>query len=89
MDEAAAPPAPLTSLEGFVMERVLNADSNGTYVAVLGAFPGRNPEDKAIVKLSKRHFPLEQLPGILGSQSGGVSLELDFHNDIYCKVCNS
>ena len=83
-EEHSPAPAPLSSLEGFNLERILSEDSSGKFVALLGSFKGDPPGKQAIVKLAKRHFPLDQLSQLFASKS--MPLELDFHNDIYCKV---
>lgn len=71
------------SLEGFTVERILSEDAPSKSVAILGTFSDSKDGDKAIVKLSKRHFQLDSLHDLFQS---GPSLQLDFENDIYSKV---
>mmetsp|Transcript_29873 Transcript_29873/g.76641 ORF Transcript_29873/g.76641 Transcript_29873/m.76641 type:complete len:311 (+) Transcript_29873:142-1074(+) len=70
------------SLEGFTVERILSEDAPSKSVAILGTFSDSKDGDKAIVKLSKRHFQLDSLHDLFQS---GPSLQLDFENDIYSK----
>jgi len=80
-------PLPLSSLNGFQVERVLNDGPMNHYVCLLGGFEDDVEGQQAIVKLSKRHFPLDRLPALLSGEGGegGVALKLDFNNDIYGK----
>mmetsp|Transcript_26904 Transcript_26904/g.63858 ORF Transcript_26904/g.63858 Transcript_26904/m.63858 type:complete len:83 (-) Transcript_26904:1064-1312(-) len=74
----------ISSLTNFEVERVLSDDIFSKYVAVLGRFRDDDNSDcQAILRLSRRHFDLENLPALFSS---GLQLDLDFHNDIYSKV---
>mmetsp|Transcript_26903 Transcript_26903/g.63855 ORF Transcript_26903/g.63855 Transcript_26903/m.63855 type:complete len:236 (-) Transcript_26903:574-1281(-) len=73
----------ISSLTNFEVERVLSDDIFSKYVAVLGRFRDDDNSDcQAILRLSRRHFDLENLPALFSS---GLQLDLDFHNDIYSK----
>lgn len=52
----------LRSLEGFKMERVLDASAAGKSAAVLGSFEGK--EGSAIIAVEKKSFDPQLLPGV-------------------------
>ncbi|KAG2448698.1 hypothetical protein HYH02_006054 [Chlamydomonas schloesseri] len=78
---AAVAQGQLTSLKDFEVVEVLNQDPLNKSIALRGRFAGR-PDDDAVLLLARKPFDGGDVTGLAGP---GLSLQLDFVNDIYSK----
>eukprot|EP00898_Chlorokybus_atmophyticus_P004783 jgi/Chlat1/5305/Chrsp35S05246 len=77
-DEAGMIMAPLASLAGFRMERLLSEDARAKIVYVLGSFADR--PGHMIVALERRHFDIGNLDRLFSEET---PLSFVMQNDIY------
>ncbi|GAX79150.1 hypothetical protein CEUSTIGMA_g6590.t1 [Chlamydomonas eustigma] len=69
-----------TSFDGFEIEKILYHDPDTKSLGVLGSFKG--VEGRAIVKLQRQHFDIDNIPEALNSNT---NLQMSFENDVYSK----